>query len=411
MKNLPLNSIGVNIPDTFIHHKKTNIMKQNKHFMAMAAAVSFLLFSCQKDIKPTVMEDTVAETKAPANPLKENGASGYVYTLSNQTAGNKVLVYSRTSGGTLTYLSSYATGGTGTGGGLGNQGAVILSEDNQLLLAVNPGSNSVSSFSVSGGGLHLISTVSSGGTTPVSVTMEHDLVYVLNAGGSGNISGFNLHADGSLHAIAGSSRHLSSASAGAAQISFVADGGVVAITEKATNKIITYTINEHGTPDVMHSITSVRPTPFGFAVGKNGIIYVSEAVGGAPGASDVSSYYISSNGIIILVDGPAATGQTAACWVVVTNNGKYLYATNTGNDNISSFRAGHAGSLEVLHAIAATTSAGPIDAALSNNSKFLYVLNSGSNSIGAFSVDNDGSLSHIQNTTGLPVGATGMAAK
>ncbi|MBA2514416.1 MAG: beta-propeller fold lactonase family protein, partial [Solirubrobacterales bacterium] len=185
----------------------------------------------------------------------------------------------------------------------------------------------------------------------------------------------------------------------------------VAVTEKATNKIITYTINANGTPGVMHSLTSVRPTPFGFAVGKNGIIYVSEAAGGAPGASDVSSYYISNNGMIALVDGPVVTGQTAACWVVVTNNGKYVYATNTGSNNLSSFTAGHAGSLDVLNAIAATTGAGPIDAALSNNSKFLYVLNSGSNSIGAFSVDNDGSLSHIQNTTGLPVGATGLAAK
>jgi 6-phosphogluconolactonase (cycloisomerase 2 family) len=364
---------AVSLFNTFFHHKKTNIMKHNKQFMAIAAAASFFLISCQKDIKTTATEETVAQRNALTNAQRKGGAAGYVYTLSNQTAGNKVLVYSRSADGTLKYVSSYPTGGTGTGGGLGNQGAVVLSENNDLLLAVNPGSNSVSSFTISGGGLQWVSTVSSGGTTPVSVTVNHDLVYVLNAGGSGNITGFNLHADGSLHAIAGSSRPLSSASAGAAQISFVADGNVVAVTEKATNKIITYTINANGTPGLMHSLTSVRPTPFGFAVGKNGIIYVSEAVGGAPGASDVSSYYISSNGMISLVDGPTATGQTAACWVVVTNNGKYVYTTNTGSNNISSFRAGHAGSLDVLHAIAATTGAGPIDAALSNNSKFLYI--------------------------------------
>ncbi len=377
----------------------------------MAAAVSFFLISCQKDIKTTATEEAVAVRNASANAQLKSGAAGYVYTLSNQIAGNSVLVYSRTADGTLTYVNSYPTGGTGTGGGLGNQGAVVLSENNNLLLSVNPGSNSVSSFTISGGSLQWVSTVSSGGTRPVSVTVNHDLVYVLNAGGSGNISGFNLHADGSLHAIAGSSRPLSSASAGAAQISFVADGNVVAVTEKATNKIITYTINANGTPGLMHALTSVRPTPFGFAVGKNGIIYVSEAVGGAPGASDVSSYYISNNGMIALVDGPVGTGQSAACWVVVTNNGKYVYATNTNSDNISSFSAGKAGSLDLLHAIAATTGAGPIDAALSNNSKFLYVLNSGSHSIGAFSVDNDGTLSHIQNISGLPNGATGLAAK
>ena len=351
--------------------------------MAMAAAASFFLISFQKDIKTMATEEIVAEKTASVNAERKGGAAGYVFTLSNQTAGNNVLIYLRKADGTFTCLSSKPTGGTGTGGGLGNKGAVVLSENNDLLLAVNAGSNSVSSFIASGVGLQSVSTVSSGGTMPVSVTVHDGLVCVLNAGGSGNISGFNLHAGGSLRAIAGSSRPLSTTSAGAAQISFVADGKVVAITEKATNKIITYTINANGTPVIMHALTSVRPTPFGFAVGKNGIIYVSEAVGGVPGASNVSSYYISNYGMIALVDGPVVTSQSAACWVVVTNNGKYVYVTNTNSDNISSFSAGKAGALDLLHAIAATTDAGPIDAALSNNSKFLYVLNSGNESINA----------------------------
>ncbi len=240
-----------------------------------------------------------------------------------------------------------------------------------------------------------------------------NLVYVLNSGGSGNIHGFMLHADGSLHAIAGSSRPLSATSAGAAQISFVAEGGVVAITEKATNKIITYTINAAGVPGMMHSLTSAHPTPFGFALGKNGIIYVSEAAGGAPGASTVSSYHISSDGMISLVDGPVSASQSAACWVVATNNGKYIYATNTNSNTISSFNTDNKGSLSVLSAVAAMTgmSSVPIDAALTNNSKFLYILNSGNESIGAYSVANDGGLDDIQMVSGLPDGATGLAAK
>ncbi len=66
-----------------------------------------------------------------------------------------------------------------------------------------------------------------------------------------------------------------------------------------------------------------------------------------------------------------------------------------------------------MNAIAALTgnSSVPIDAALSNNSKFLYVLNSGNQSMGAFSVNNDGSLSHIQNISGLLNGGTGLVAK
>ncbi len=385
-------------------------MKHNNQFMAIIALFSFFLVSCKKDINAS--EDTMAGRIAQANADGQRGAAGYVYTLSNQTAGNEVLVYSRTSNGTLSYMNSYATDGTGTGGGLGNQDAVILSEEGNLLLAVNPGSNSVTSFTVSGGNLHRVSTVASGGIQPVSVTVNNDLVYVLNSGGSGNISGFKLYADGSLHAMDNSTRPLSSVASGAAQISFVAEGNAVAITEKATNKIITYTINAQGLPETMHSLISANPTPFGFAVGKNGIIYVSEAVGGAPGASTVSSYLISNDGMISLVDGPVSAGQSAACWVVVTNNGKYVYASNTASNTISSFSAGKEGSLDLLNAVAGLTGMGsvPLDMALSNNSKFLFVLNSGNESIGVFSISN-GTLNHIQNLTGLPDGATGLAAK
>ena len=401
-------------------------MKSIKSFMA-ATSVALILFSCEKNIQDTAKEEGVATLKTTADLQSRKGIAGYVYTLSNQTKGNKVLVYSRTSEGTISYVTAYPTGGTGTGGGLGNQGAITLSgnsnghrsdgdhndgdHENDLLLAVNPGSNSVSSFKVSGGGLQWVSTVSSGGTTPVSVTMDNNIVYVLNSGGSGNISGFMLHADGSLHPIANSTRPLSSASAGAAQVSFVADGNAVAITEKATNKIITYTINSQGIPGMMHSITSVHPTPFGFAVGSNGNIFVSEAAGGAPGASALSSYHINDNGTIALVDGPVGANQTAACWVVLTNNGKYAFTTNTGSNNLSTFRVNSMGSISIVNAISATTGAGPIDAALSNNSKFLYVLNSGSHSIGVYAVDNNGSLSSVQTVSGLPVGATGLAAK
>jgi 6-phosphogluconolactonase (cycloisomerase 2 family) len=386
-------------------------MKSVRSFLA-ATSVALFLFACQKNVQRNSAEEPGAQSKAAMDGANGQGSSGYVYTLSNQTSGNKVLVYSRTSSGKLSYMACYPTGGTGTGGGLGNQGAIALADHSPLLIAVNAGSNSISSFMVSNSGLQWVSTVSSGGTTPVSVTIHNNIVYVLNSGGTGNIHGFMVYADGSLHPIAGSSRPLSAANAGAAQISFVADGSSVAITEKATNKIITYTIDAAGNPGMMHSITSAHPTPFGFAVGKKGVIYVSEAAGGAPNASAVSSYQINSSGMISLIEGPVSA-QTAACWVVITNNGKYVYTTNTGSNSISSFNTNNMGALSILSAAAAMTGMGtaPIDAALTNNSKYLYVLNSGNESIGSFSVNNDGSLAAIETVSGLPNGATGLVAK
>ena len=116
--------------------------------------------------------------------------------------------------------------------------------------------------------------------------------------------------------------------------------------------------------------------------------------------------------MITLADGPVGAGQSAACWVVITNNGKYAYATNTASNNLSAYNVNtSSGSISVNTAIAATTPAGPIDAVLSNNSKFLYTLNGGGHSISVFAVANDGTLSNVQTVPGLPVGANGLAAR
>ncbi len=397
-------------------------MRQFKIITALAATV-IALASCQKETQLTPDGASIKTDGVPVagTPLKTNqneDENGFgagkkrVYTLSNQVSGNAVIEYERSSDGMISYNASYSTGGTGTGGGLGNQGAVIMGEDEEILLAVNPGSNSISSFKVTGNGLSLKSTASSGGMRPVSITMEEDIVYVLNAGGSGNISGFKLGNNGQLTPIPNSTRPLSSATAGAAQISFVNEGKVLVVTEKATNKIITYTVNEWGVPGLMHAITSATPTPFGFEAGKNGNIFVSEAAGGAAGASKLSSYHVNNNGSVSLITASVGAGQSAACWVVITNNGKFAFTTNTASNNLSAFNINkNAGTVSVNTSIAATTDMGPIDAALSNNSKYLYVLNAGSHSINVFTVSNEGSLSNVQTVTGLPAGATGLVAK
>lgn len=383
------------------------MMKQVK--LLAALVLGTMIFSaCQKETGPSEPSINALEELSKAGKKGE----GRVYTLSNQAGGNQVISYRRMADGTLSPEGSIATGGNGTGGGLGNQGGIILKDDGGTVLAVNAGSNTISSLKVTGSGLNLKSVVSSGGMQPVSLTQYKDLVFVLNAGGDGNISGFRLGKNDKLSPIPGSTRPLSSTTAGAAQISFVNYGKALAITEKATNKIISYTVNMEGIPGAMHMLGSATPTPFGFAVGAWGNIFVSEAAGGAPGASTVSSYNIAGDGTITLVDGPEGAGQSAACWVVLTKDGNYAYATNTASNNVSSFATNAAtGSISVHQAIAAATPAGPIDAALSDDSKFLYVLNAGGQSISVFAVGGDGGLSPLQTVTGLPAGANGLAAK
>ena len=376
--------------------------------MFLSASIILFATACQKNIEGDALSrDVASEAKGG------NGLPGRIYTLSNESSGNHIIMFSRSTNGTLTWEAAIATGGVGTGTGLGSQGAITLSQDNKYIIAVNAGSNSISSFTVSPSGLSWASTVASGGIMPISVTIHKNIVYALNAGADNNISGFTISADGKLWPLTGSTRPLSAMSAGPAQVSFTENGNAIVITEKMTNKITTYTIESDGTPGAIHTLTSANATPFGFAVGKMGMIYVSEAAGGAPGASTVSSYQVQDDGSIHLLNGPVSAGQTAACWVVAVNNGKYIYATNTGSGNISSFKAGNDGSLDVLQAAGGVTGMGssPIDAALSNNSKYLYALLAGTKSIAAFEIHSDGSLEWIQNSAGLPDGSVGLAAK
>jgi len=386
-------------------------MKQTKFLFGVVFSLAFLA-SCKKDANlqnPAASEDAnITKTSADLAENARRGGTGHVYTMSNEAGGNKILDYRRDADGRLTFSASYTTGGNGTGAGLGSQGTVNVSADE--LLVVNAGSNTISSFKVTGNGLNLRSTINSGGTTPVSIARYDDIVFVLNAGGTGNIAGFKID-DGKLRPIPNSIRPLSSNASGPAEIAFVNNGNHLAITEKATNKIITYTVSEHGIPGIMHSLTSANQTPFGFAVGRNGNIFVSEAAGGGANASTVSSYHVAYDGTISLITGPVSANQTAACWVVLTDDNRYVYATNTGSASVSSFSTNFTGSLNLANAVAAPTGTTPIDAALSSNSKYLYVLNSNSHSISVYSVGNNGALSSLQTVTGLVAGDNGLAAR
>ena len=351
----------------------------------------------------------------PASPALSRGGSdvGAVFTLSNSAAGNAVLAFGRSADGSLTPAGSFATAGNGTGAGLGSQGAVVLSEDGRFLFAVNAASNTITSFAVEGTSLALVNTVASGGTLPISLTNHDDLVYVLNAGGTENITGFSIGATGALTALAGSSRPLSGTGVGPAQVGFDPSGRWLIVTEKNTNRIDVYAVGNNGYASAPVVNPSVGQTPFGFAFNQHGVLIVSEAFGGAVDASAVSSYTVGSGGTLDVVSASVPTTETAACWVAVTNNGKFAYAANTGSASVTGFEVRKA-TLSILDPDGKTGATGttPIDAAVSHNGQFLYTLTAGSHAISAFSVSqNDGSLSNVGGAAGLPVSTVGLAAK
>jgi len=357
------------------------------------------------------------------NPAERNFHAGAVYVLTNQI-DNAVAVFNRTANGILTPAGEFPTGGAGdpvpqgmdpATDPLASQGALILSQGNQFLFAVNAGSNQISVLRVSSAGLDLIDVVDSGGVRPISVALHENLLYVLNEGGTPNITGFTVGEDGTLTPLPDSTQPLiGGTAADPAQISFNPDGTLLAVTEKAGNRIDTYTIDENGLPSAPIDNASNGMTPFGFAFNNPGFLVVSEAFGGTPNGSAASSYSAGEDGTLNVISGSVPNSQTASCWVVVTNDGHSAFVSNTGSGIISSYGlTSNDGTLSLINSVAGNTGAGsaPIDMALNVSSHFLYVLAGGLQSVVSFRVEHDGSLTMIDTDGGLPLGAQGIAAK
>ena len=334
---------------------------------------------------------------------------GAVYALSNPTTSNAVIEYARAANGALTLRNTYPTGALGTGSGLGSQGAVVLDETASYLYAVNAGSDSITSFRVRPRGLEVVGTVASGGLRPTSITVHRGLLYVLNAGDPGTISGFTVH-QGVLTPIANSTRPLSGAGTNPAQVSFTPDGRQLVVTERATNQLDLYSVDGAGLASAPTVVPSAGQTPFGFEFDARGHLIVSEAFGGEIDASAVSSYDVGT-GTLQVVSPSVPTTETAACWIATTENGRYAYAGNTGSNSISGYRVGNGGSLTLLTPDGRTgVAAGAVtDLAMSAGSRFLYA-RLGDGTVGAYQVRPDGSLEMLAPAPGLPTGAVGLAA-
>ncbi|HET9594317.1 MAG TPA: beta-propeller fold lactonase family protein [Anaeromyxobacteraceae bacterium] len=337
-------------------------------------------------------------------------ADGAVFTISDDAAANAVVAFSRAEDGALRLEDTIATGGRGSGGGegvLGSQGAVVLTTDGRFLLVVDAGSDEITAFRVEGAQLTRASRASSGGSLPVSIAEHDGLVYVLDAGGVGNIAGLRLDGDGILRPIAGSSRPLSTSGAGGAQIAFDASGEVLVVTEKASRTITTYRIDDEGRASGPHPVASAGSTPFGFAITRRDVLAVSEAGEGA-----VSSYQL-DDGRLELVSGTVADGGAAPCWVVVTWDGSRAFVANAGSGTVASYLIDRHGGIKLRDGSAGVLPGGkPLDLALTARDRFLYVLDANQHSVHGFIVGRDGSLAPFETSArGLPPNAVGLASR
>jgi 6-phosphogluconolactonase len=358
--------------------------------------------------------------------------AGAAYTQTNDPAGNEVVVYRRAANGKLTELKRVSTGGVGAASTppfgfpiVDSQGSIELTKNGRNLFAVNAGDDTISSFRVKGNGsLKLVDRKSSGGDLPVSLDSHRKLLYVVNSL-SGDISGLRFTRKGKLTPIAGSTEPLAPAGGGGApaQLGFSPKGRVVTVTLRGHTAIDTFIIGSDGTPGPAKVNASNAPSPFGFEYQNARNLIVSNA--GVPGdPADATKFHGSASsyrldratGTLTPNGAPVdIPGQRATCWVVITNNDKYAFMTNTLSNSVSRFSLTKGGDMTLL----GNTATGPgfaSDEALSRNSKYLYVLlpsiMGGSSHIDAYRVGAGGTLTHIQETaSNLPPGVSGMAAR
>ncbi|TMM27892.1 MAG: lactonase family protein [Actinobacteria bacterium] len=343
----------------------------------------------------------------------QNGTQqGAVYLQTNDAGKNEIVAYDRAPDGSLKYVGAYETGGRGTGKPhLPSQGSVVLSAEGRWLLAANAGSGEVSLFVVEDSGPRLAHTISSGGSTPTSVAVRGNLVYVLN-NGSASINGFAI-ADEKLEPLADSKRRLSADEADGAQIAFSPDGRTLVVTERGTNSISAYAVDERGYADGPTTIPSAGQTPYGFDFTEGAALVVTEAFGGDIGKAAASSYAVGAPGELKPVSGSVADTRSEVCWAAVTKDGRFLYVTNFGDGTISSYAIADDGGIELAEPVAASTrlgEAGIRDEALSSNGRFLYALDADAQKVYGWGVGRDGGLEEIGAFEGVPATVAGLAA-
>jgi 6-phosphogluconolactonase len=375
--------------------------------------------------------------------------TGEVYTLTNDTTGNAVVEFDRLSSGQLEFHAQFATGGKGATDFergcttqcpfIDAENEVILGPGGHYLFAVNPGSNTVSSFLVTSRGLKLVDHKSSGGDHPVSLTVHGDLLYVLNDD-SLTISGLSVSSKGKLTPIKGSTQKLGPGAVTSElppkEIEFDATGTVLAVPLLAVPVIDTFKVGASGAAGRAIANKTAHPLPSAFSIDSHNRLAVAEMVdatvppspGAFPPVSVVSTYSMNvTTGRLRHIDSAADHGF-AASWTAMTRNGRHEYVVNTGagaptGTTVSVMRISPSGRVSLAQ-VSPPGAPGPlpsgqelvrIDDALTGDNRYLYVLVPGvlapTSRIDEFEVLPSGHIVQIGVTATIPdAGVSGLAA-
>lgn len=346
------------------------------------------------------------------------GQGHAVFVQTDSPGGNQIIVLDQHPDGRLSERQTVATGGLGGQASgavvdkLASQGSLVYDASRQLLFAVNAGSGTLSVLAAQGRQVQLLQVVSSGGTFPDSIAVSGNLVYVLNAGGTGTLSGYRLVGN-HLIPIPGSSRNLGLGNASPptflhspGQIGFTPNGAELVVTTKAsTSSLDVFGVNPSG---LLSSTPTVTPdagnVPFSFDFTLSGQLVVAEAAN-----STLHTYGFGAASSLVSLSSSVPDGQAALCWI--TAAGGYDYVANAASNNVSAYSIAPNGTPSLVGAtgVVGLTDAGPIDMAASTDGSTLYVEAGGAGAVDEFHINAGGSLSDLGSVAGLGTGLEGIA--
>lgn len=349
-----------------------------------------------------------------------DAASGAVFVQTNDRAHNSVIAFVRHRDGSLTRTAEVGTGGRGgvEGGvpfdSLASQDALSYDARHHLLLAVNAGSDTVTTFAVRGVHLQRRQVLPTGGQFPVSVTARGNAAFVLNAGGAGAVTGYRIDANGNLQRLPGGPVGLGLDNlerpdfiTAPADIAVTPDGDHVVVTTKANGKVDVLNVDGDHLSDPVEN-ASAGAVPFAVSFDPRGRLVVANA------SSTVSTYDVRADGTLHTITAAVADGQNALCWI--TGAGDTFFGANAGSDTISAFAVDADGDATLTGSpdgIVAHTDAAPIDLDVTDDGSLLYVENAIAGTVQGYRIGAGGALTKVASVGGLPqfdVAGAGAAA-
>ncbi|KAK2464492.1 hypothetical protein APHAL10511_003471 [Amanita phalloides] len=362
--------------------------------------------------------------------------AGAAYFMSNEPTGNYLFALDIGLDGKLTLRRGYFTGGKGDHGtGLGtdalfSQNSIITSKEANVLIVVNAGSNTLTTYSVNPNEptelTMLGSPVNSGGEFPVSVAISStgDRVCALNGGAVNGVSCFKLDKAHGLTPLPNTTRSLSLPQTTPPK---GIDGTVGQVLFRTHDTQLSVTVKGHNDTDPFQSRQGYLAV---WSFEKDGSLsndYVP-VVGGIWGWSmnDVPNHDRvallvgdAAFGVDIFIEEPNGValkqvkipGQGAICWGEYSNATGNFYLTDFFHSTIYEINIDKNFDTKVLEKFELDKNDGPIDFSIAHISgkDRIYVLAPNNTAVEVIELNAPGQMQRIQKLDiGTPIRAAGL---